>query len=66
MTRRTVDVLSPLLTAPTVQGETARHLLAAVDLVPRTTIPKWIEDPDLIASILLGLVDLPDDLRGAR
>lgn len=28
-------------------------------------VPAWITDPDLIASIEAGLVDIPDDLLGA-
>lgn len=67
MTARAVEsVVSPLLSAPSISGEAARLLLAAVDLAPRTEIPAWITDPNVRADILAGFLDLPDDLRGAR
>lgn len=65
MTARAVEtVVSPLLSAPSISGEAARLLLAAVDLAPRTEIPAWITDPNVKADILAGFLDLPDDLRG--
>ncbi|MFB7605224.1 hypothetical protein [Streptomyces gardneri] len=66
MTRPTVDVLSPLLTAPEVPAAAAHHLLAGLDLAPRTTVPAWITDPNLKADILAGFAEIPDDLRGAQ
>ncbi|MFE9764655.1 hypothetical protein ACFYPC_09010 [Streptomyces sp. NPDC005808] len=36
-------------------------LLRALGLAPRP-VPAWITDPDLIASIEAGLIDIPDDL----
>jgi hypothetical protein len=36
-------------------------LLRGLDLAPRP-VPGWISDPDLIASIEAGLIDIPDDL----
>jgi hypothetical protein len=32
--------------------------------ITRPRYPAWITDPDLIASIEAGLIDLPDDLMG--
>lgn len=29
-------------------------------------VPAWITDPDLIASIQAGLIDIPDDLNTTR
>ncbi|MFE7580740.1 hypothetical protein ACFU5Y_04130 [Streptomyces gardneri] len=66
MTRPTVDVLSPLLTAPAVPAAAAHQLLADLDLAPRTTVPAWITDPNLRADILAGFAEIPDDLRGAQ
>lgn len=64
MTARAVEtVISPLLSAPSISGEAARLLLAAVDLAPRTEIPAWITDEAVRADILAGFLDLPDDLR---
>lgn len=36
-------------------------LLRGLGLAPRP-VPGWISDPDLVASIKAGLIDLPDDL----
>lgn len=36
-------------------------LLRGLGLSPRP-IPAWITDPELIASIEVGLIDIPDDL----
>lgn len=63
--RATETVISPLLSAPSISGEAARLLLAAVDPAPRTEIPAWITDPNVEADIVAGFLDLPDDLRGA-
>ncbi|MFD5491535.1 hypothetical protein ACFWH4_01000 [Streptomyces sp. NPDC127091] len=32
-------------------------------ITPRR-VPRWIKDPDLIASIEAGLIDIDDDLMG--
>lgn len=64
MTPRAVDVISPLLTVPKVPEPAAALLLAGLDLAPRTIVPAWITDPAVIASILAGHVDIPDDLNG--
>lgn len=64
MSRRIETVLSPLLTAPTVPAPAARLLLAGLDLAPRTAVPAWITDPAVVASILAGHIDIPDDLCG--
>lgn len=40
-------------------------LLCGLGLRPRT-VPDWITDPELIASIEAGLIDIPDDLQGER
>ncbi|HEY9410229.1 MAG TPA: hypothetical protein VIP77_11670 [Jiangellaceae bacterium] len=70
MTSQTAIVsalLCDLDTAPAPIRETASHqLLAGLDLAPRTTVPHWVTDPDMRASILAGLIDIPDDLRGDR
>ncbi|SDL29017.1 hypothetical protein [Streptomyces indicus] len=39
----------------------APQLLRALGLVPRPAVPRWITDPNVIASVLAGLVDIPDD-----
>lgn len=36
-------------------------LLRGLGLAPHP-VPAWITDPDLIASIEVGLIDIPDDL----
>lgn len=41
-------------------GLTARPRIPVLTARPR--IPAWISDPDLIASIEAGLVEIPDDL----
>jgi hypothetical protein len=38
-------------------------LLSGLGITPRR-VPAWITDPDAIASIQAGLVDIPDDLCG--
>lgn len=38
-------------------------LLRALDLVPKPAVPRWASDPAFIASVLAGLVDIPDDLN---
>ncbi|MFF4090346.1 hypothetical protein ACFYY9_26220 [Streptomyces nigra] len=40
-------------------------LLSGLGILPRW-VPGWITDPDLIASIQAGLVDLPDDFDGGH
>ncbi|MFH8926335.1 hypothetical protein ACH4D4_04700 [Streptomyces pristinaespiralis] len=68
MTARTETVvlsslLSDLPAAPApIREQVAGPLLRALDLVP--TVPAWITDPGLIADILAGFCDLPDDLTG--
>lgn len=64
MTPRMETVLSPLLSLPVVPKPAAALLLRGLDLAPRTRIPAWITDPDVIASILAGHIDIPDDLAG--
>ncbi|MEU8525307.1 hypothetical protein AB0C77_06840 [Streptomyces sp. NPDC048629] len=66
MTRPTVDVLSPLLTLPEIPAAASHQLLAGLDLAPRTVVPVWVTNPDMRASILAGLMDIPDDLRSTR
>lgn len=51
---------------PQIREAVAGPLLAGLDLAPRTTVPQWVTDPDVIASILAGLMDLPDDLQATR
>lgn len=41
----------------------APGLLRALDLVPKPAVPRWASDPDFIASVLAGLVDIPDELN---
>jgi hypothetical protein len=53
---------SPLLSLPVVPEPAAGLLLRGLGLVPR--VPVWVTDPDLIASILDGFIDIPDDLVG--
>lgn len=63
MTARPVEtVTSELLTVPIVPPPVSSLLLAGLDLAPRRRIPAWITDPGLIASIVAGHVDIPDDL----
>jgi hypothetical protein len=38
-------------------------LLRGLGLARRPSVPGWITDPDLIASIEAGLIDIPDDLN---
>jgi hypothetical protein len=57
-------VVSPLLCLPVVPEAAAGLLLRGLDLAPRTRVPAWVTDPDLIASILAGFIDIPDDLCG--
>ncbi|MFI8962109.1 hypothetical protein ACIGO8_08330 [Streptomyces sp. NPDC053493] len=64
MTRPTVDVLSPLLSAPSIPPAAAHQLLAGLDLAPRTVVPAWITDLGLRRDIEDGFADIPDDLRG--
>ncbi len=40
-------------------------LLSGLGILPRR-VPAWITDPDLIASIQAGLVDLPDEFNGGH
>lgn len=40
-------------------------LLGGLGLAPHP-VPAWITDPDLIASIEAGLIDIPDDLNTPR
>ncbi|MER7517844.1 hypothetical protein [Streptomyces sp. NPDC126499] len=61
-----VDVLSPLLSAPEIPPAAGHQLLAGLDLAPRTVVPAWVTDPDMVASILAGFIDIPDDLRGTQ
>jgi hypothetical protein len=60
---RVETVVSELLTAlPVIPAEVGGPLLRALDLTPR--VPAWITDPGLIADILAGHADIPDDLAG--
>ncbi|MGW1796908.1 hypothetical protein ACWCQN_13075 [Streptomyces sp. NPDC001984] len=57
---------NPLDDLPPMQ-ETAKPvlmpgLLHGLGLSPRP-VPAWITDPDLIASIEAGLIDIPDDFN---
>jgi hypothetical protein len=38
-------------------------LLSGLGILPRP-VPRWITDPNLIASIRDGLIDIDDDLLG--
>jgi len=38
-------------------------LLSGLGITPRR-VPAWITDPDLVASVQAGLVDIDDDLCG--
>ena len=40
-------------------------LLAGLGITPRK-VPAWISDPNLIASIEAGLIDIDDDFLGDR
>lgn len=65
MTARPVEtVVSPLLMVPVIPEPASALLLAGLDLAPRRTVPAWITDPGLIADILAGHADIPDDLYG--
>ncbi|MFI6103216.1 hypothetical protein [Streptomyces sp. NPDC051310] len=64
MTPRTDTVVSELLSElPVIPAPVGDLLLRALDLAPRR-VPAWITDPDTVASILAGFVDIPDDLYG--
>lgn len=39
-------------------------LLSGLGITPRP-VPRWITDPDLIASIKAGLIDIDDAFMGA-
>jgi hypothetical protein len=41
-------------------------LLRGLGIRPRAAVPQWITDPDLIASIKAGLVDIPDDFNSSQ
>jgi hypothetical protein len=41
-------------------------LLRGLGLARRPIVPAWITDPEVIASIEAGLIDIPDDLQGER
>ncbi|MFD4569340.1 hypothetical protein ACFWOX_33885 [Streptomyces sp. NPDC058467] len=41
-------------------------LLSGLGLTDRPRIPAWISDPNLIASIEAGLIEIPDDLNTGR
>jgi hypothetical protein len=45
-------------------GLTARPQTPVLTARPR--VPLWISDPDLIASIEAGLIEIPDDLNTRR
>lgn len=40
-------------------------LLSGLGITPRPVIPAWITDPNVIASIVSGLYELPDFLNSA-
>ncbi|MFF8829274.1 hypothetical protein [Streptomyces sp. NPDC015131] len=62
MTRPVHTVTSELLSEmPVIPAPIGDRLLAALDLVPRR-VPAWITDPNLIADIVAGHVDIPDEL----
>ena len=56
-----------ILDLPSMPGDAAPvilpGLLSGLGITKRTT-PAWITDPDLIASIQAGLMDLPDEFAG--
>jgi len=56
-----------LLDLPSMPGDAPPvilpGLLSGLGITPRRA-PAWITDPDLIASIQAGLMDLPDELAG--
>ncbi|GGU52123.1 hypothetical protein [Streptomyces lavendofoliae] len=66
MTARPVETVTSTLLSdlPIVPPPVASLLLAGLDLAPRRRVPAWITDPGLIADILAGFVDIPDDLIG--
>jgi len=41
-------------------------LLRGLGLARRPAAPAWVTDPNVIASIEAGLIDIPDDLQGER
>ncbi|MFJ8583680.1 hypothetical protein ACIRD2_03330 [Streptomyces sp. NPDC093595] len=64
MTRPVQTVTSELLSElPVIPAPVGDLLLRALGLAPRR-VPAWITDPDTVASILAGFVDIPDDLYG--
>lgn len=56
-----------ILDLPSMPGDAAPvilpGLLSGLGITPRKA-PAWITNPDLIASIQAGLMDLPDELAG--
>jgi hypothetical protein len=63
--RAVVTVTSELLSElPVIPAPVGDLLLAGLDLAPRHRVPAWITDPAVVASILAGFVDIPDDLHG--
>jgi hypothetical protein len=56
-----------ILDLPSMPGDAAPvilpGLLSGLGITPRRA-PAWITNPDLIASIQAGLMDLPDELAG--
>jgi hypothetical protein len=65
VTRPVQTVTSELLSElPVIPAPVGDLLLAGLDLTPRRRVPAWVTDPGLIASILAGHIDIPDDLLG--
>ena len=56
-----------ILDLPSMPGDAAPvilpGLLSGLGITPRRA-PAWITNPDLIASIQAGLMDLPDEFSG--
>lgn len=56
-----------ILDLPSMPGDASPvilpGLLSGLGITPRPA-PAWITNPDLIASIQAGLMDLPDELAG--
>lgn len=66
MSPRETQVLSALLCDPDAAVQVGAPLVRALGLGPASVVPGWITDPAVRASILAGVLDLPDDLRGQR
>lgn len=61
-TEPTIDLVGLPSTPVTAEPVILPGLLSGLGVTQRPAIPAWITDPNVIASIVSGLYDLPDFL----